>query len=119
MLDSQQRYQNETYPVRAGLPIGHWKEKLITVEIVYADFIEARKARLPAAPSEPTRQVPIVDPSQLTLFRMTENIAIHPDRLAYDTGDVTESYSADRISENRPIRSPFEWAGHLFICVDY
>jgi len=32
-------------------------------------------------------------------------------------GDICRSYSADRISENKPVRAPFHWQGSLWICV--
>src|SRR5262249_46282822 len=31
-------------------------------------------------------------------------------------GDICRSYSADRISENKPVRPPFEWQGSLWTC---
>jgi len=57
---------------------------------------------------------------------MTTTIPIHPDRLSHGEwkggrlsgeGDVTASYSADHISENKPIRAPFEQGGSLWVCV--
>jgi hypothetical protein len=32
-------------------------------------------------------------------------------------GDIVASYSADRIGEGRPVRTPFAWRGGLWICV--
>src|SRR6266849_3859497 len=32
-------------------------------------------------------------------------------------GDMSTSYSADRIAENKPIRRPFTWEGNLWSCV--
>jgi len=32
-------------------------------------------------------------------------------------GDIPASYSADRISDGRPIRPPFRWKGDLWVCV--
>jgi hypothetical protein len=57
---------------------------------------------------------------------MTITIPIHPDRLSHGEwkggklsgeGDVTASYSGDRISEGKPIRTPFEHGGSLWCCV--
>lgn len=56
----------------------------------------------------------------------TETIAMHPDRLAMGDwhggkksgdGDVYASYSADRISEGKPVRTPFEWSGNFWVTV--
>ena len=54
---------------------------------------------------------------------MTENLveqrptcAVHPSRLQYDSGDITESYSADRIASGQPVRKPFQHDGVLWIC---
>jgi hypothetical protein len=48
---------------------------------------------------------------------MTELYPIDPARLAFETGDVSESYSGDRIAGGSPIRSPFEHSGYLWVCV--
>jgi hypothetical protein len=48
---------------------------------------------------------------------MSDTIPIKVDRLAFETGDVSESYSADRIAEGQPIREPFVWGGNLWVCV--
>jgi hypothetical protein len=32
-------------------------------------------------------------------------------------GDICASYSADRISENKPVRAPFQWQGSLWTCI--
>lgn len=32
-------------------------------------------------------------------------------------GDIRRSYSADRIADGKPIRSPFEWQGSYWSCV--
>ena len=42
---------------------------------------------------------------------------VDPARLECGTGDIAESYSADRIAEGRPIRKPFEWKGERWVCV--
>jgi hypothetical protein len=53
-------------------------------------------------------------------------IPVHPSRLAWGIsadgqtrkdGDITRSYSADRIAEGKPIREPFEWQMSLCVCV--
>jgi hypothetical protein len=56
----------------------------------------------------------------------TETIATHPDRLAmgdwhcgkkFGDGDIYAAYSADRISEGKPVRTPFEWGENLWVTV--
>jgi hypothetical protein len=59
----------------------------------------------------------------------TENrliFLVSPSRLAWGEyvgdrkigeGDMSASYSADRIAENKPIRQPFTWQGSLWSCV--
>lgn len=37
-------------------------------------------------------------------------------RLQYDSGDISESYSADRIGSGQPVRKPFQYDGALWIC---
>jgi hypothetical protein len=32
-------------------------------------------------------------------------------------GDISASYSAERIGMNQPIRKPFDWKGALWVCV--
>jgi hypothetical protein len=32
-------------------------------------------------------------------------------------GDISASYSADRIGMGQPVRKPFEWRGGLWVCV--
>jgi len=60
------------------------------------------------------------------LRRNSETIAIHPDRVAMGDwncgkksgdGDIYAAYSADRISEGKPVRTPFEWSGSLWVTV--
>ena len=50
---------------------------------------------------------------------------VHPLRLTHGRwdgegiagqGDICASYSADRISEEKPIRKPFQWEGSLWVC---
>lgn len=61
---------------------------------------------------------------------MTESppIAIDPARLAsgqwchraqktIGQGDISASYSADRIGMGQPVRKPFTWQGGLWVCV--
>jgi len=51
---------------------------------------------------------------------------VHPSRLTSGRwdgeciagqGDICASYSADRISDEKPIRKPFQWQGSLWVCV--
>lgn len=48
---------------------------------------------------------------------------VHPARLDWGilpgskSGDIHESYSADRIGERKPIREPFTWNGSRWCCV--
>ncbi len=42
--------------------------------------------------------------------------AINAARLQYDSGDISESYSADRIASGQPVRKPFQHDGALWIC---
>ena len=44
-------------------------------------------------------------------------IPVDAARLDWEKGDIHESYSADRISEEKPVRAPFEWSGSLWVCV--
>ena len=37
-------------------------------------------------------------------------------RLQFDSGDISESYSADRIGSGQPVRKPFQYEGVLWIC---
>jgi hypothetical protein len=57
-----------------------------------------------------------------------ERIMIDPARLAsgqwchraqktLGQGDISASYSADRIGMSQPVRKPFEWKGGLWVCV--
>jgi hypothetical protein len=57
-----------------------------------------------------------------------ERIMIDPARLAsgqwchranktVGQGDISKSYSADRIGMGQPVRKPFEWKGGLWVCV--
>lgn len=40
----------------------------------------------------------------------------NPARLRFDGGDINDSYSADRIASDQPVRRPFEHDGELWIC---
>ena len=42
--------------------------------------------------------------------------AVNGTRLQYDSGDISESYSADRIASGQPVRRPFQHDGLLWIC---
>jgi len=42
--------------------------------------------------------------------------AVNGTRLQYDTGNISESYSADRIASGQPVRKPFRHDGALWIC---
>ena len=42
--------------------------------------------------------------------------ALNATRLHYDSGDISESYSADRIASGQPVRKPFQHDGALWIC---
>jgi hypothetical protein len=53
-----------------------------------------------------------VDPSRLADGEWDHRAEKH-----IGEGDMASSYSADRISEGRPIRRPFEWQGALWVCV--
>lgn len=44
-----------------------------------------------------------------------EIVRVHPSRIDFSKGDITSSYSADRIPEGR-IRDPFEWNGSMMVC---
>jgi hypothetical protein len=46
-------------------------------------------------------------------------IRVHPARIALSdpAGPIPASYSADRISDGRPIREPFEHGGNLWCCI--
>jgi hypothetical protein len=57
-----------------------------------------------------------------------ERIMIDPARLAsgqwchraqktLGQGDISASYSADRIGMSQPVRKPFEWKGGIWVCV--
>jgi len=57
-----------------------------------------------------------------------QHILIDPARLAsgqwchranktLGQGDISASYSADRIGMGQPVRKPFEWKGGLWVCV--
>lgn len=60
-------------------------------------------------------QSPSDRPNPPPAFR--EICAVNPARLQFERGDITESYSADRISEGKPLRAPFEFSGSLWVCV--
>ncbi len=42
--------------------------------------------------------------------------AVKTSRLQFDSGDISESYSADRIACGQPVRKPFQYDGDLWIC---
>ena len=42
--------------------------------------------------------------------------AVNGTRLQFDRGDISESYSADRIASGQPVRKPFQHDGGLWIC---
>jgi hypothetical protein len=55
-----------------------------------------------------------------------EVFLVSPSRLAWGEyvgetkkgqGDISASYSADRICEGKPIRKPFQWQGNLWVCI--
>jgi len=57
-----------------------------------------------------------------------DTVPVDPDRLAsgrwdhrlekqVGEGDITASYSADRIGLGRPLRRPFRWRGGLWVCI--
>lgn len=43
--------------------------------------------------------------------------AVNPGRLRHDRGDISQSYSADRIASGQPVRKPFQHDGSPWICV--
>jgi hypothetical protein len=49
-------------------------------------------------------------------FEQRPTCAVNSTRLQYDSGDISESYSADRIASGRPVRKPFQHDGELWIC---
>ena len=55
------------------------------------------------------REVHRVDPCRLTSGYYRDNKKI-------GQGDIAGSYSADRISEGKPIRSSFEFDGKMWVC---
>ncbi len=62
------------------------------------------------AVSEP---VPIeVDPG-----RLADGTWCHRRNKMIGQGDISASYSADRIGENKPLRKPFDWQGATWVCV--
>lgn len=42
--------------------------------------------------------------------------AVKATRLQYDSGDISQSYSAERIGTGQPVRKPFQYEGALWIC---
>ena len=51
-----------------------------------------------------------------TPARQRPTCAINAARLQYDRGDISESYSADRIAFGQPVRKPFQHDRALWIC---
>lgn len=50
---------------------------------------------------------------------MSDTFIVPSERVQWPeaTGDIPEAYSADRISEGKPIREPFSFGGHLWCCI--
>ena len=58
----------------------------------------------------PTREVFLVSPSRLAWGE-------YKGETKKGEGDISASYSADRICEGKSIRKPFQWQGSLWLCV--
>ena len=58
----------------------------------------------------PTREVFLVSPSRLAWGE-------YEGETEKGEGDISASYSADRICEGKPIRKPFQWQGNLWVCI--
>jgi hypothetical protein len=53
-----------------------------------------------------------VDPA-----RLASGSWCHQAQKTVGQGDISASYSADRIGMGEPVRKPFEWNGGLWVCV--
>jgi hypothetical protein len=58
------------------------------------------------------RHVELVDPE-----RLASGNWCHRAQKTLGQGDISASYSADRIGMGEPIRKPFTWKGGLWVCV--
>jgi len=59
-----------------------------------------------------TGDVTLIDPARLATGRWC-----HRAQKTLGEGDISKSYSADRIGMGQPVRKPFEWQGSLWVCV--
>jgi len=57
-------------------------------------------------------QIQPVDPA-----RLASGAWCHRRQKTIGQGDISASYSADRIGMGKPVRKPFSWNGGLWICV--
>jgi len=59
-----------------------------------------------------TGDVTLIDPARLATGRWC-----HRAQKTLGEGDISKSYSADRIGMGRPVRKPFDWKGYFWVCV--
>ena len=57
-------------------------------------------------------QAELVDPDRLASGKWC-----HRTQKTIGQGDISASYSADRIGMDQPVRKPFSWNGALWVCV--
>ena len=56
--------------------------------------------------------VTMIDPARLASGQWC-----HRANKTVGQGDISKSYSGDRIGMSKPVRKPFEWQGGLWVCV--
>ncbi len=55
-------------------------------------------------------------PIEVEPARLADGAWCHRRNKMIGQGDISASYSADRIAESKPIRKPFDWQGATWVC---